>query len=175
MTQLGFDGRPPQGLPFLNSLWLNSVHPFLLHLFHWTEGGCRLQSVGSFVERQSVDGFISPVGITALFPPHPSLLLQCILFLFSCLFPSVLQPKTLLIMCFSQLKHCNAFGSFTADNFSLLTSCDGLCKVRQLKMKQNMPEMCIALKWHLSMVYSQCAWKEISPLIFQHPLSVAHR
>lgn len=143
MTQLGFDGRPPQGLPFLNSLWLNSVHPFLLHLFHWTEGGCRLQSVRSIVDRQSVDGLISPVGIMALFPLYPSLFfLQCILFFLSPQFPSALKPRPFLITCFCQLKSCKAFGSFAADNSSLLTSCGGLCETWQLKVKQNAPEIC---------------------------------
>lgn len=45
-----FGGRPPQGLPFLNSLWLGSVHAFLcvsmhlLHLFHWTQRQTQRQS-----------------------------------------------------------------------------------------------------------------------------------
>lgn len=171
MTQLGFDGRPPQGLPFLNSLWLNSVHPFLLHLFHWTEGGCRLQSVGSIVERQKIYWWLNfTCRDHGSFPTPPVFPLTVHL---PSSFP-LCSPQFFsqgpLIICFCQLKGCKAFVGFTADNFSLRTSCGGLCKVWQLKVNQNMPER-FAKKWHLSMVYRPCACKKISPLIFQHSLS----
>lgn len=137
MTQLGFDGRPPQGLPFLNSLWLNSVHPFLLHLFYWSEGGCRLQSVGSNIERQSVDDLISPVGIMTLFLPRLSLLLQSICFLVS---DPLRSPQ------FLQLKWCTfATKKVTKPLAVFLLITYIFLQVSQLKVKENMPKTCAAL------------------------------
>lgn len=129
MTQLGFDGRPPQGLPFLNSLWLNSVHPFLLHLFHWTEGGCRLKSVGSCSEAICWWlNFTCRDHSSVPFSPFQCIpLLLCHVQFFS---------QDPLIMCFCKWKVAKKIVTFPADDyFSLSATFGGLCKVWQIKVK----------------------------------------
>lgn len=113
MTQLGFDGRPPQGLPFFKFPLTEFCSSVSIASVSLDRG--RVQAAVSRIHcRETICWWLNftcrdhgSVPATPFFPrtvhPFPHL-------------PS--DPPQLLMMCFCQQKSYKAFGSFPADNVS---------------------------------------------------------